>query len=186
MLFKRNISISKHEDLDLKQDAQILQGDADMALLDKAEFHWLEYRNVLSFEKAYRINRKSYDTGIRDCIYIIRGRMFTDLSCMKGETIMKIEDEKSKNDVYELRAYPDGGKFIFYVGTKPIFDSGDREWDHYSAVAVYADEQGVNLIHCTHGYKIPRIDIYLGLKKAGPFFATVLKHLQCDGFRIET
>ncbi len=178
----------KQQKLILEQDVRILEGDENVERIDNTVFLWFQAgskRNILEFQKAFQIRYRNYDAGIRDCTYIVRGRTFTDLSCMKGETVVEIDDKKDKDDVYEVRAYSDGRKFIFHGSTKPTFDFADREWDHYGDLAVYADEQGVNLIHCSYGYKIPRIDIYLGLKKAGPFFAPILEHLQCGDFGIE-
>ena len=34
--------------------------------------------------------------------------------------------------------------------------------------AVYFDVNGVNLLHCRHGYKVPEIEICLGLEKSVP------------------
>lgn len=150
-------------------EIRILEGDVDLELLDKAECYWIERGNVLCFEKAYRINRRNYDTGIHNCTYTVHGRTFTDLSCMKGETVAKIEDgelhKSSVPDEYEIRTYPDGEKFVYCSNKKPVFDSGDHMWDEWEASAVYADGQGINLIRCSYGYKIPSITIYLGLKK---------------------
>ncbi len=166
-------SVIKQQRLILEQDVRILEGNVNVKMLNQLEFLWSRTgseRNTLEFRKMFQIENN--DVGIRDCTYIVRGRTFTDLSCMMGDTIMEIDDQ------CEVRAYPDGVKFIFHGSTKPTFDFADREWDHYVALAIYADEQGVNLIHCSYGYKIPRIDIYLGLKRAGAFFAPFLKYLQ--------
>lgn len=171
-----------------EQEVRILKGDVSVESLDQSEFLWSQtegIRNMLVFEKAIQIRYKNFAQGIRDCTYRVHGRTFTDLNCMKGETVMEIEDKEDKDDVYEVRVYPDGGKFIFYGSIKPTFDSGDREWDHYGDMAVYADEHGINLIQCSYGYKIPRINIYIGLKKAGPFLTPILEYLQCGDFGIE-
>lgn len=188
LTMEQDTVIPEQENMDSKRDIQILQGDVNVKMLDKTDFLWFQTddkRNILVFEKAFEISYENSDKGIRDCTYMVRGRTFTDLSCMKGETIKEIEGKEHTDDVYEVRAYPDGGRFIYHSIIKPTFDSGDREWDHYGALAVYADEQGINLIHCSYGYKIPRIKIYLGLKKAGPFFAPILEYLQCSDFGTE-
>lgn len=97
---------------------------------------------------------------------------------MMGKDVMKI-DEK-----YELREYGDGRKFIFSSGSIPTFDSGDREWNSGAAMAIYCDEAGVNMIRSSYGYKISRIEIYLGLQRASGDFQRLVECLQCPDFGI--
>lgn len=148
--------------LKMEDDVRILKGNARLKLLENTIFPCSRLdggKENLEFKEAFSICGDS-DMGIRDCAYAVHGREFTDLSCMEGFNAIKIDDE------YELREYADGKNFIFHGTQIPTFDSGDREWCSRAEMAVYCDEAGVNMIYCSYGYKIPRIDIYLGLKKA--------------------
>ena len=134
----------------------------------------------LTFDRAYEIEHINWDYGIRDCTYLIHGREFKDLSFCRGETVEEIDDNDSMG--HSLRIYPDGKKFIFAFKEIPTFDSGDRVWDSVRHVAIYCDDEGVNLIHCQHGYQIPRIKIYIGLNKIAPEFSKWLNYIDCHDF----
>lgn len=162
-------------------DIRILTGNAILEPLEDTALLWrrMNGRNEkLEFKKAFSIEYKDFDVGIRDCTYVVHGREFTDLSCMMGTDVMKIDDE------YELREYDDGRRFIFYGGAIPTFDSGDREWNSSMTMAVYYDEAGVNMIYCSFGYKIPQIKIYLGLQRACSDFKRLMEFLHCPDFGI--
>lgn len=129
----------------------------------------------LIFERAYEIKHLNWEYGIRNCVYLVHGREFEDLSFATGETL------KEFNSCYgighALKIYPDGKKFIFAFEEIPTFDSGDREWDSMKYVVLYRDDEGVNLIHCQHGYEIPSIKIYIGLYKITPVISKWLNYL---------
>ena len=137
-------------------------------------------RLELTFDRAYVIEHINWDYGISDCTYSIHGREFKDLSFGRGETVEEIDDSDSIG--HSLRIYPDGKKFIFAFKEIPTFDSGDRVWDSVRHVAIYCDDEGVNLIHCQHGYQISRIKIYIGLNKIAPEFSKWLNYIDCHDF----
>lgn len=132
----------------------------------------------LEFSEVYEITHIDWSRGIQDCVWQLHGRIFTDLSCLKGKTIKEFP-VKRKDYYYSLKHYSDGKKFLFYSEEVPTFDSGDREWDSMKYRAVYCDEHGVNLIHCHEGYKLGRFNICVGLKKAGADFFIWLAYIGC-------
>ena len=144
--------------------------DLTLEKLDDNTYSWPESKyseqDNLEFESAYEIDRNSWFEEIYDCVYKVNDRQFTDLECMKGNSIETFE--KKNGNVFEIRKYNDGKRFLFHYHEIPTFDSGDREWDSICHVVVFRDNKGINLIHCQHGYKIPRILIYLNLKKSNP------------------
>lgn len=159
------------------QDIVILSGEATVTSLSKPSYQWAGRINEdreLIFKHAYKIERRSWDRGIENCFYRVHNREFKDLSCMSGDTLQKFPDD------YEIREHADGTKFMFSYGSIPTFDSADREWDSMCHTAVYCDDYGINMIRCRHGYKIPHIEIYLGLIKSIPGFSAWLKLLGCD------
>lgn len=162
-------------------DIRILNGNVRLEQIQDTEFLWRcvnGRKEKLKFKNAFSIKHKDFATGVRDCTYVVHGRKFTDLSCMMGTDIMKIDDE------YILREYEDGRKFIFYSREIPTFDSGDREWNSETAMAVYCDEAGLNMIYSSCGYKISYIEIYLGLQNAYGDFKRFIDYLQCSDFGI--
>lgn len=133
---------------------------------------------TLEFSKAYVIGRKDWGEGIQDCVWQLNGRTFCDMSCLKGKLIKKFPSKRSDYS-YQLRHYSDEKKFLFYSEEIPTFDSDDREWDSMKYRALYCDDYGVNLIHCHEGYKLPRINICVGLKKASAEFFRWLIYAGC-------
>ena len=45
-------------------------------------------------------------------------------------------------------------------------------------IAVYRDSLGINLISCRHGYAIPRINVFIGLRKVPQLFEKWLKVIE--------
>ena len=170
---------------DPNEDLVLLSGqDVALRSLEKTTYTDFPVYNgqsiELTFGRAYALYRINWDYGISDCTYSIHGREFKDLSFGIGETVEKIDDNDSIG--HSLRIYPDGKKFIFAFEEIPTFDSGDRVWDSVRHVALYCDDKGVNLIHCQHGYQIPRIEIYIGLNKIAPGFSKWLNYIDCHDF----
>lgn len=157
----------------------LISGNVTVDHIKPPSYQWagrLDEDRELLFEQAYQIERADWDKGIEDCVYRIHDRTFCDLSGLSGETIHKTEDG------FELRRHSDGTVFLFSCIDIPTFDAGDREWDSMSHLAVYRDEQGINMIHCTHGYKIPRIGVYISLLKGIPAFLKWIEILETWGF----
>lgn len=161
----------------------LLSGEnVKLNICEEKNYTWYESgfssKMNLEFEKIYELEHEDWDRGIKNCVYRVGGRTFTDLSCLKGKTIKKFSADRD-DYCYELRQYSDGAKFLFYREEIPTFDSGDREWDSDKYRAVFCDEKGVNLIHCHEGYKLPRIYICVGLKKASAEFFRWLVYIGC-------
>lgn len=123
------------------------------------------------FKKAYMIRSNDSEQGIRNCIFRIHGRTIEDLSFTEGVTLTKYPDKG------ELRLSPDGVKFLYFYNDIPTFDSYDRIWDGDEYNIIYKDSEGVNLIYCRSGYRIPKIKIYVGLKNSNPDFSEYLNKL---------
>ena len=129
----------------------------------------------MEFESAYQLVRSGYGSGIENCTYRVNGRKFTDISFAKG-TMLEILQGNERNGV-QLRQYEDGKKFLLFRYDVPTFDSSDREYDGTCLFAAYRDEEGVKLIHCHYGYKLPRIYFYMNLKKSCAEFDKLLEYL---------
>lgn len=117
--------------------------------------HKLAYSIELPFAQRFEIAGKG-SHGVNECSYSVRGRNFVDLSFRDGEKISEVNGA-------EIRRHVDGTKFIYQYEDVPVFDSGDSEWDRIDEWIFYRDD-GINLIRCRHGWAIPKINIYLGLK----------------------
>lgn len=144
--------------------------------LEKTTYTLNDSDQELEFKYAFKIERRGFDSVIRDCKYKINNRTFTDLKGIEGNTIKRFDD--GNDDVYEIIECGDGERFLFHYHSIPIFDSGDAEWDSICHVIIYRDELGINLIHCQHGYHIPRISIYVTLTKAGSDLTKWFEYLQ--------
>ena len=145
--------------------------------LEKTTYKLNNSKQELKFKHAFEIERRGFDSVIRDCAYRINNREFTDLKGIEGNTIKKF-DNGHDDDVYEIMECDNGERFLFHYHSIPIFDSGDAEWDSICHVIIYRDELGINLIHCQHGYHIPRISIYVTLTKAGSDLTKWFEYLQ--------
>lgn len=157
-----------------KKDILIMSGNAMVNALSEPVYQWagrLDEDRELVFSKAYEIAPTHYGEGISDVVFRVHSREFKDLSFLYGETLQEYPNHN------EIRRHADGTKFYFSYESIPTFDSGDREWDSMSHIAVYADDEGINMIHCRHGYAIPRIKVYIGLKKSIPAFNLWLERL---------
>ena len=131
----------------------------------------------LEFARAYVIRyRSDYRNGLKNCVYQIHGREFTDLNFAKGE-ILKTFEDSTRKDLFEVRQYPDGKKFIYHFYDIPTFDAEDRDWDGDGDVVVFRDNDGVNLISCRSGYYIPEIEIFVGLQTQDADFEKFLAEL---------
>lgn len=158
----------------------ILKGKASLRVLDEAVFIWpVQYPEDgrISFTEAYRIESSlSRNDGLNKCMYSVMGRKFQDLSFTDGETIQKFDVNHEDNEC-ELREYDDGRKFLYFYERVPIFDSYDCEWGDRKYTSIYADINGVNLIHSYCGYKVGSVEVYLGLKESIPALNEYLKYL---------
>ena len=157
----------------------ILNGKASLRMLDESVFMWTvpyPQDGRIYFTEAYRIESSlSDDNGLDKCVYSVMGRKFQDLSFADGKKIQLIE---THNDTKcALCEYDDGTKFLYVYERVPIFDSYDAEWGDRKYTSVYADINGVNLIHSYCGYKVGSIEIYLGLTKSVPVLDEYLKYL---------
>ena len=182
--FKKNKPAISDEVVIEEAPVVLIKGnDLTLEKLDDNTYLWPESKyseqDNLEFESAYEIDRNSWSEGIYDCVYKVNGRQFKDLDCTKGNAIKTFDEEHG--NFFEIREYADGEKFLFHYHDIPTFDSGDREWDSICHVVVFRDNKGINLIHCQHGYKVPRILIYLNLKKSNAKFDKWLKQLGWEG-----
>lgn len=150
--------------------------------IEETVFNWMEpnfmTRMTLEFSKAYELRRINWSEGIYDCVWQLNGRTFHDMSCLNGKTIKRFYTDRNDYS-YQLRQYSDGKKFLFYSEEIPTFDEGDREWDSMAYRALFCDDYGVNLIHCHEGYKLPRINICVGLQKASAEILRWLIYIGC-------
>ena len=154
------------------KDVVIVNGKGIVSVIRKPVYRWsgrISEDRELVFKRAYEIAPPRVGEGISDLVFQVHDREFEDLSFLKGETLQEFSDG------YEIRRHADGTKFLFSYSSVPTFDSGDREWDSISHIVVYADDAGINMIHCRHGYAIPRIKVYVGLMKTVPAFTTWLE-----------
>lgn len=141
-------------------DAKIISGEniffTRYTVPEMTKFKW-RYPIELQFAQKFLIEHQKYDDAVNNCSYSVRGRNFVDLSFRDGEKISEVSGA-------EIRSHADGTKFIYQYEDVPVFDSGDAEWDRIDEWIFYRDG-GINLIRCRHGVAIPKINIYLGLKK---------------------
>ena len=112
----------------------------------------------LEFAQRFEIAPKNSGGAVDNCSYSVRGRNFVDLSFRDGEKISDLGEST------ELRRHADGTKFVYQYEDIPVFDSFDGYFDSFDEWIFYRDG-GINLIRCRHGVAIPKINIYLGLKK---------------------
>lgn len=152
----------------------IFSGNVKVKEIENPVFEWAGRVNddrKLVFKSAYEIAPPHLAEGISNLVFRVHDREFKDLSFLAGETLQEYPDH------YEIRKHQDGTKFVFSYSSIPTFDSGDREWDSICHIAVYADQEGINMIYCRHGYAVPRIKVYIGLMKSIPAFTEWLERL---------
>ena len=132
----------------------------------------------LPFEMFYKIEPLDDEklSGIEDCVWHFHGRLFADLDFLLGKTIKKLY--KDDYIVQSIKAYDDGKKFFYQASKIPTFDEFDSEWDSVNEFVIFRDESGVNLIRSQHGWKIPSIIIYTGLKNSDPALDKILARLK--------
>lgn len=148
-----------------EQFVEILQGDAHLEGMPDRIFNWpgpINQDRKLIFQQAFLLKYSDWDREIHNCTYRIGWRKFTDLSFLEGTLLSE------QPDGYQIRRHADGTVFLFSYSGVPTFDYADRCWDGMVHTAVYFDVNGVNLLHCRHGYKVPEIEICLGLEKSVP------------------
>lgn len=153
----------------------LVRGKVAIKLLDDTSYRWMGPVNqdcTLKFRQAYALEELGSGNGIKDCVYRIHGREFTDLSFLYGDTLEKYPDN------YQIRKHEDGTKFLFAYTSIPTFDFEDRLWDGVAHTAVYCDDEGVNLLHSRHGTLISKIEIYIGLTRSISIFDEWLKLLR--------
>ena len=126
----------------------------------------------LEFEEKYELKHKHRNSGIDDCRYRVRDREFIDLSFRNGKRLKELCNHFGNGQ--ELREYDDGQKFIYQYEDIPVFDSGDAIWDNINEFVMFRDSKGINLIRSQHGCEIPKISIYLRLKKPEPLIEKLL------------
>lgn len=157
-----------------KKDIRVLSGYGLVKTLSRPVCLWPGKRDEdreLVFKRAYEIKPKYPKEEISDLTFRVHSREFRDLSFLDGETLQKYPDEN------EIRRHADGTKFCFSYESIPTFDFGDRKWDSARHIVVYADDDGIHMIRCHHGYAIPGIEVYIGLQKSVPAFDVWLERL---------
>lgn len=157
------------------KDIEVFSGNVVIEQIDKPVFNWegqFDDDRELLFKSAYEIAHSCIEEGISNLTFRVHHRFFQNLSFLEGEILQEFPRG------YGIRRHADGTKFLFSYKEIPTFDSGDREWDSMRHIAVYADEMGINLIHCSHGYAVPRIQVYIGLVKSIPAFNEWLEMLR--------
>lgn len=127
--------------------------------------------DMLIFKTICKIEPTNRSEGVTGCCFRVRRRAFRDLSFQEGRVI------QSYGEGCELREHEDGTGFLFFEEDIPTFDSEDREWDSVNQITLYEDAGEILLICCKHGYRIPRIEVYIGLVHATTEFAEWLKRL---------
>lgn len=171
--------VKKDNNHQIENDIIILRGNADAKPIDHPVFKWSGKVGEdldLVFRCAYEIAPPHFGEEISNLSFRVHNREFQDLSFLNGVTLQKCSDR------YEIRKHADGTKFVFSYSNIPTFDLSDRVWDSMSHLAAYADEAGINIVFCKHGYKIPCIMVYVGLVKSIPAFTELLKKLGCEDF----
>jgi|GEM_PF-2994407 len=159
---------------------KILSGDVVLSQLEVATCLWQEpsrKRYDLEFAQAFEIEHKDWDKGIQGCEYLVGNKKFVDIDFLDGKTLKTFFDEYG--DGLKLKTFSDGRKFLYRYEEVPTFDSDDRVWDSIDEFGVFYDGEGVNMINCRHGYRIPRINIYLRLRKADRDFLRWLLYIGC-------
>ena len=130
----------------------------------------------LKFERLYKIDGGGDDfDGIEDCIWYFHGRLFADLNFLLGDELKTLY--KDYDAVQKIKAYNDGKKFFYQASKIPTFDEFDSEWDNVNEFVIFRDDKGVNLLRSQHGWKIPSILIYTGLKNSPPALEKILAQL---------
>lgn len=158
---------------------KVLSGDVVLNRLEDTVCHWEEPRNKrykLIFEQAFEIERKDWDKSLQDCDYEVCGRKFHDIDFLDGTTLKTFYDDDG--DGLKLKTFSDGKKFLYRYEEVPTFDSDDRVWDSIDEFGLFYSD-GVHMINCRHGYRIPRIVIYLNLQKADRDFVCRLLYIGC-------
>lgn len=133
----------------------------------------------LSFELLYKIERNEDDDeeheGIEDCLWYFHGEIFNDLDFLLGTDIKTLY--KDSYTLQKIKRRGDGKKFFYQADKIPTFDVFDGEWDSVNEFIIFRDDEGVNLLRSQHGWKIPSILIYSGLKNSEPLLDKILKRL---------
>ena len=132
----------------------------------------------LNFERIYKISRKDRESfdGISDFVWQFHGRIFYELNFLLGKTIKKLRTA-DRDSIREIREHDDGEKFFYQATKVPTFDEFDDKWDGINEFIIFRDEKGIHLIQSQHGYEIPEVTIYTGLKNSPPLLKRILKHL---------
>ena len=133
----------------------------------------------LSFERFYKIRRNEDDEdehmGIEDCVWYFHDRVFCDLDFLLGKEVKTLYADR--NSIQKIKAYDDGKKFFYQAEKIPTFDEFDSEWDSVNEFVIFRDERGISLLQGKHGWKIPEILIFTGLKNSEPQLEKILKLL---------
>ena len=131
----------------------------------------------LKFERLYKIDDdfRTEFNGIENCSWYFHDRIFADLDFLLGDVLKTLY--KDYDMVQKIKAYDDGKKFFYQASRIPTFDEFDTEWDNVNEFVIFRDDTGVNLLRSQHGWKIPSILIYTGLKDSPPVLEKILAQL---------
>lgn len=132
----------------------------------------------LEFARKYEFKHKNWNKGLSDCKYSFRDRIFNDLSFRNGTVIKTLYDEYGI--VQRLMEYADGKKFFYQSNEIPVFDSDDAQWDNINEQVFLRDGKEIILIRSKHGWEIPSIEIYIGLKNLLPTLEEIILKLGDD------
>ena len=141
-------------------DVRVLSGNAVLKDNETPVFYWEgetygEGGNI-TFKRAYMIETKDMSDNISDLTFQVHDREFQNFSFARGRKL-------KENDLYEIRKHKDRTIFIFRYTELPTFDEGDRTYGSDRIIVLYEDAEGINLIECTYGYVIRRIEVYIGM-----------------------
>ena len=177
------MDITKNHHNGGNKEIEILSENADLTMEEDAVFRFpgsVDENRDLHFRCHYTMRYRDYSSGIKDCDYAIHGKQFRDLSFMGGDEIEALDGGfKVKKSAGK------GNLVITYYADIPTFDSADREWDSDYDFALYHDSEGVDALMCRSGYKISKINAYIGLVKALLNIKEMLMRIGCPDFGIE-
>ena len=130
----------------------------------------------LEFNRKYELKHKDFNRGIDDCKYKFRDRTFIDLDFRNGNELETLFD--NRGIVQKIMAYDDGKKFFYQSNDIPVFDSGDALWDNICELVIFREGEEIVMIRSQHGWNIPSIEIYVGLKTSEPLLERILARLE--------
>ena len=159
--FKRNA-------IELMKQAGITKACKEMKLAHCTIYRWRRELERISANE-------SDDSGSKDMNTFFEYQ--TSKEQPQPEPDVQVPDEAEEGLSENNDTIRHGTKFLFEGSSSPTFDLEDRLWSGVSKTVAYRDGGGVHLIHCMHGYQIPRIFIFLELEKSIPSFDEWMKQL---------